>query len=213
MEALNSEIKQLLDTGTLRAVKLSDVPANASLINSTMVLRKKPDKYKARLCACGNELKGQIAEIYSPTIGALTYSVVHQIAIIDRMHVRIIDTVGAYLYQTYPSSLPAIYIKMPFKVMEACKIPPNVVYRIEKYIYGLPDSGRAYYQAYSTLLVNSGYIKSKSDPCLFLKFYPNSDDRIYIWVHVDDTLLLLQVLSYLMSLSVCQVSIQNYCQE
>ena len=83
-------------------MKLSDVPADASLVNSTMVLRKKPDKYKARLCACGNELKGQIADIYSPTIGALTYSVVHQIAVIDRMHVRIIDTVGAYLYQTYP---------------------------------------------------------------------------------------------------------------
>ena len=71
---------------------------------------------------------------------------------------------------------------MPVKVMEACKIPSNVVYRIEKYIYG-----RAYYLAYCTLLFNSGYTKSKSDPCLFLKFYPDSGDRIYIWVHVDDT--------------------------
>ena len=43
MEALNSEIKQLTDTGTLLAVKLSDIPANASIINSTMVLRKTPD--------------------------------------------------------------------------------------------------------------------------------------------------------------------------
>ena len=176
MEALNTENKQLIDTETLRAVKLSDVPANALLINSTMVLRKKPDK-----------LKEQIADIYSPTIGALSYSIVHQVAIIDRMHVRIIDTVGAYLYQTYPSSLLAIYIKMPVKVMETCKIPSNIVYRIEKYIYGLPDSGRAYYLAYSTLLLNSGYTKSKSGPCLFLKFYPDSGDRIYIWVNVDDT--------------------------
>ena len=55
-----------------------------------MVLRIKPDKHKARLCACGNGLKGQIAGIYSPTIGALTYSIVHQIAIIDRMHLRIL---------------------------------------------------------------------------------------------------------------------------
>ena len=47
----------------------SDLPSNATVINSTMVLRKKPDKYKARLCACGNELKGQISETYSPTIG------------------------------------------------------------------------------------------------------------------------------------------------
>ena len=35
--ALNTEIKQLIDTGALRTVKLS-------VINSTMVLRKKPDK-------------------------------------------------------------------------------------------------------------------------------------------------------------------------
>ena len=62
VEALNTEIKQLIDTGTLRAVNLADVPADATIINSTMVLRKKPDKYKARLCASGNELKGQIAE-------------------------------------------------------------------------------------------------------------------------------------------------------
>ena len=152
-----------------------------------MVLRKKPDKYKARLCACGNELKGQIADIYSPTIGAHTYSIVHQIAIIDRMQARIIDTVGVYLYQTYPSSLPPIFIKMPVKVMEACNIPSNVLYRIEKYICGLPDSGRAYCQAYSKLLVDSGDTKSKSDPCFFLKFYPDSGDRFYIWVHVEDT--------------------------
>ena len=58
---------------------------------------------------------------------------------------RIIDTVGAYLYQTYPSSLPAIYNKMPVKVIEACHIPSDVVYRIEKYACSLPDSGRAYY--------------------------------------------------------------------
>ena len=51
MEALKIEIKQLIDTGTLRAVNLADVPADATIINSTMVLRKKPDKYKARLCA------------------------------------------------------------------------------------------------------------------------------------------------------------------
>ena len=49
MEALNAEIKQLIDTGTLRAVNLADVPADA-----TMVLLKKPVKYKARLCFCGN---------------------------------------------------------------------------------------------------------------------------------------------------------------
>ena len=95
VEALNIKIKQNQNTGMLRAVKLSDIPAGASLINSTMALRKKPDKY------CTRQDYVHVETVKGPgCIGALTYSVVHQIAIIDRMHVQIIDTVGAYLYQT-----------------------------------------------------------------------------------------------------------------
>ena len=57
-------------------------------------------------------------EIYSPAIGALTYFVVHQIVIIDRMPLRIIDTVKAYLHYAC-------------KVMDTCDIPYNVFYRIK----------------------------------------------------------------------------------
>ena len=103
------------------------------------------------------------------------------------MHVCIIDAVRAYLYQTYPSALPGDFYQNACESLLQYTVPADVVYRIEKYIYCLPDSGRAYYQAYSRLLVDSGYIKSKSDPCLFLNVYPDSEDRIYIWVHVDDT--------------------------
>ena len=98
-----------------------------------------------------------------------SYSTVHQIAVIDRMKVRIIDTVGAYLYQSYPESSSPIYIRIPAKVMSALQIPEDTVYRIKKYIYGLPDSGRAYYLAYAKLLQDAGYYKAKSDPCLFYK--------------------------------------------
>ena len=55
-----------------------------------------------------------------------TYSYVHQIAIIDHMKVRIINSVGAYIYRTFPESLPPIYIKMPAIVMQACN---NIVSR------------------------------------------------------------------------------------
>ena len=99
----------------------------ATIINSTMVLVQKPDKKKARLCACGNELRGKIADLYSPTIGALTYSTVHQFAVIDRMKVRIIDTVGAYLYQPYPESSSPIYIRIPAKMMSALQIPKDIL--------------------------------------------------------------------------------------
>ena len=128
------EMDQMKDTGTLEAMKLSMQEPGATIINSTMVLVQKPDKKKARLCACGNELKGKIADLFSPTIGALTYSTVHQIAVIDRMKVRIIETVGAYLYQFYPESSSPIYIRIPAKVMSALQIPEDTVYPIKKYM-------------------------------------------------------------------------------
>ena len=135
--AMNTDMDQMMETGTLEATKMSRVLPNSSIINSTMVLVQKPEKKKARLCACGNELKGKIADLFSPTVGALTYSTVHQISVIDRIKVRIIDTVGAYLYQVYSDSSPTVYIRIPAKVMNALKIPEtrsrsiSMVYQIQ----------------------------------------------------------------------------------
>ena len=57
-----------------------------------------------------------------------------------------------------------------------------------QYIYGLPDAGRAYYDAYSEHLISNGYHRTASDPCLFFKIL-GSRRRVYIWIHVDDTLI------------------------
>lgn len=187
IRALKIEMDQMINTKTLEPILSTSIPRGSIVINSTMVLVKKPDKYKARLCACGNELKGQIAETYSPTIGALTYATVHQIAVIDAMKVRIIDTVGAYLYQSYPDGEQPIYIRVSSKILQACGMKDGTYFRIRKYIYGLPDAGLAYYKAYSKVLRDGGYAKSKSDPCLFLKVDLVKKQRIYIWIHVDDT--------------------------
>ena len=77
VEAMKVEMTQMRGTGTLEAVKLSMLEPGATIINSTMVLVQKPGKKKARFFACDNELRGKIADLYSPTIGALTYSAVH----------------------------------------------------------------------------------------------------------------------------------------
>ena len=78
---------------------------------------------------------------------------------------------------------------------DVCMLPDNVSsvlglrigrkYRIGKYIYGLPDSGLAYYNRYSELLIEDGYKRTRSDPCLFVRV--TSEERTYVWIHVDDT--------------------------
>jgi hypothetical protein len=59
---------------------------------------------------------------------------------------------------------------------------------VKKYIYGLPDSGRAYYLVYRDHLIDSDYTMTASDPCLFVRLLKNHQTRTYVWIHVDDTI-------------------------
>ena len=45
----------------------------------------------------------------------------------------------------------------------------------------------AYYEAYSTHLIENGYLRSVNDPCLFFKII-SPQRKVYVWIHVDDTL-------------------------
>jgi hypothetical protein len=110
-----------------------------------------------------------------------------QLAIYDQMHISSIDTVAAFLHQEYPSSLKPFYIVLIATVANACNLDPKTTYRVKKYIYGLPDSGRAYYLAYRDHLISSDYTVTTSDPCLFVKLTPEPT-RTYVWIHVDDTI-------------------------
>jgi len=96
-----------------------------------------------------------------------------------------VDTVGAYLYADYPADALPLFLTLPNNVAVACGLDPAQHYRIRKYLYGLPDSGRAYYRAYTKHLESHGYKRTISDQCLFTKFSGNT--RTYIFTHVDDT--------------------------
>jgi len=88
--AMKAEIESLISGGTWVLTKRSDIVGAHRILHSTAQLKKKlfqdlsVDKYKCRLCVCGNELYGQVPETYSPTVGALAHAAVHQVAIIDR---------------------------------------------------------------------------------------------------------------------------------
>ena len=50
-----------------------------------------------------------------------------------------------------------------------------------------PTHSRAYYEAYSTHLIDNGYLRSTSDSCLFYNII-SPDRKVYVRIHVDDTL-------------------------
>ena len=192
LEAIRVEIDQLFRPTLVEEALPPGVRGkDYILIHSTMQLKIKLkadmtiDKYKARLCARGDMLSGMIEETYSPTIGSLARATAHQLAILDNMHTCVVDTVGAYLYQDYPADATPLYLKLEPHVAEALGLNPEATYRVRKYLYGLPDSGRAYYKAYSEHLTSNGYKRTLSDPCLFTKL--THGHRTYVWIHVDDT--------------------------
>ena len=94
------------------------------------------------------------------------------------MYLQFIDTVSAYLCQDYPQDATPLYLKLPKIIAQICGIDPKQTYRVKKYIYGLPDAGRAYYEAYSTHRIDNGFSRSIADPCLFYKF-TDPTNRIY----------------------------------
>ena len=179
------------DRVSLQAVDFSEVPRDALITYLTFVLKKKikpdrEDRYKARGCMRGDLTPNKdLVETFSPTVSSLTCAALQQIAVIDEMEQQLVDTVGAFLGQDYPDSAPALYVKLDRKVAEVCGLDPDQVYRVVKYLYGIPDAGRAYYKAYRDTLIEQGYTQNEYDPCLFHLQGPNG--VIYAWIHVDDT--------------------------
>jgi hypothetical protein len=178
------------DNPSMVAVDWASIPKDALITYLTFVNKRKikpgrEDRYKCRGCLRGDLCEQGLVETYAPTVSSLTCSCLQQVAIIDEMEQALVDTVGAFLSQDYPDALPALYVKLPKEVAEVCGLDPRQVYRIVKYLYGIPDAGRAYYKAYRDLLLSRGYTQSSLDPCLFIS--RKGTDVVYAWIHVDDT--------------------------
>jgi hypothetical protein len=191
--AIKAEVENLIATGTIIQAKYSDMKRGDQLIYFTMRLKVKRyadgqvDRLKARGCAMGNMVaKMPDFDKYSPTVAAIVAAAILALAAYFCLYSCTVDTVSAYLMQQYKES-PALFIKFPHDAAIAAGLDPAIIYRIRKYLYGLPDAGRAYYLAYSKHLVEGGYTRSNLDPCLFFKY--DGRDYIFISIHVDDTYL------------------------
>jgi hypothetical protein len=108
-----------------------------------------------------------------------------QLSIIYSWYSFNIDTVSAFLHQKRPVDATKIYTRIEKKICEICQLDPKQFYLIDKYIYGLPDSGKAYYEAIHALLKLNSFQQSIVDNCLF--YIINEVYNIYIIIYVDDT--------------------------
>ncbi len=96
------------------------------------------------------------------------------------------DIKSAYLNAALPPEADWIVTTLEPHIAEVCGLDPAQEYRIINALYGLPDSGRLFYQHYRAALLAEGYKMSAFDNnCLF--YSTTATETTYIIVYVDDT--------------------------
>ena len=64
---------------------------------------------------------------------------------------------------------------------------PEMVYRLNKYLYGLKQDPRAWYSWFASFLVSLGFTEAKSNTSLFV--YRHGDETACLLLYVDDIVL------------------------
>lgn len=190
-EAIDSELKSLAKREVFGPVVRT--PEGVKPVGYKWVFVRKRNengevvRYKARLVAQGFSQRPGIdyEETYSPVVDATTFRFLISLAIRERLDLRLMDVVTAYLYGPLDND---IYMKLPegFKLPEAANSSSRAHYSIKlnRSLYGLKQSGRMWYNRLSEYLLREGYKNDPISPCIFIKKFGLG--YVIIAVYVDD---------------------------
>ena len=82
-----------------------------------------------------------------------------------------------------------IYMSLPlgYTPPPGVTLPPNVVFKLNKSIYGLKQASRQWYHTFLKVLISDGFEQTHADNTLFVK--PVGSVFIVVLVYVDDILI------------------------
>jgi hypothetical protein len=156
---------------------------------------------KARLVAGGNFVDARsVGETNAPTVNPLTVFFMLNVAAQYGMELLTADIKGAYLvpdivegsgpdtYLWIEKTLAEIFVKLyPELVQYIC---PNgkLVFKLRKYLYGLPQAAFHFHQHLSDTMLRLGFTQFTSDKCMWKRGSGNM--RIYVCAHVDDLMVI-----------------------
>ena len=164
--------------------------ANTNIVGSKWVFRTKylPDgsieHLKAPLVAKGyTQVPGlDYTDTFSPVIKATTIRVVLSLAVTNKWPLRQLDVKNAFLNGHLTES---VYMEQPPGYIDPRY--PNHVCQLKKALYGLKQAPRAWFQRFSSFLIQLGFSCSRADTSLF-GFHKHSD-IIYLLLYVDDIII------------------------
>ena len=195
-EALNSpdkeQWKRALDNEYSAHIKnntwtLTNLPEGRKAIDCRWVFKVKykadgsVERHKARLVAKGCSQKPGLdyEETFSPV--AKYTSIRSLLAIANQLNLEVhqMDVSTAFLNGELEEE---IYMSQPEGYVKEGE--EGLVCKLNKSIYGLKQSSRCWLNTIDEFLENSGYTKSSSDPCIYIK--REGEDIMLIARYVDD---------------------------
>lgn len=184
LAAMNSEFQALQLNKTWSLVPR---PPNQNVVSCKWVFKVKQkadgslDKYKARLVARGFTQQYDIdySETFSPVVKPTTVRLVLSLAISKGWELRQVDISNAFLHGDLSET---VYMQQPPGFEDASC--PGYVCKLQKAIYGLKQSPRAWHSRLSDRLQQLGLTPSVADASLFI--FCENGLTIYMLVYVDD---------------------------
>ena len=183
-EAMTEEYVNCKETKTFSLVPRSP---NMNVLRSLWVFRNKLNaddtfgKRRARVVAKGNLQEEGIdyLETYSPVVRTATVRIVLHIATIMNSNLKQMDVQNAFLHGDLTET---VYMTQPAGFVD--KDHPDHVWLLHKFLYGLKQSARAWFDKFSLYLLEFGFLCSIKDPSLFI--FSQGKDVIMLLLYVDD---------------------------
>jgi hypothetical protein len=179
--AINTELKNLRRK-TVWTVKRLPKACRALGARWVFARKENPDgslRYKARYVAKGfNQKEGtNYAHTFAPTAKFTSMRILLAIAAKHQWPVYNFDFVAAYLNAPIDEE---VWVRPP----EGLKAQEGDACILHKALYGTKQAARCWWKHLSSTLAGLGYTSSYYNSSVYT--LTNGEDRLIIWVHVDD---------------------------
>jgi hypothetical protein len=166
------------------------VPANeveVKVIPGLWTYKLKPNGlslFKARFCAAprGDYCGGY--DTFAPVIRSDSLRILLALAAANGWETHQADVCTAFLYAPVQGD---VYVRQPKGFESYGPRGERMVLKLNRSLYGLPQSPRNFNNLMNKFLLEKGMTQSKSDPCLY--FNHSDEGSIFLALYVDDLVL------------------------
>ena len=182
-EAMEDEMQSLTENDTFTVMRLPDdrKSVGGRWVYSVKLGPDASEKYKARYVAKGySQVPGvDYHETFAPTARITSVRALMQFAVQYDLVVHQMDVKTAYLNAPIDCEL---YVDQPEGFQIKSPSGDKLVYRLNKSLYGLKQSGRNWNTLLHSFLIENGFTQSLTDTCLYSKHVDQQVVIVLIWV-------------------------------